>query len=77
VSYLNRPAPAVNGALVIQHIVTCDLDDGQVCPPYFEADVIWRVVKQRSGQTLWRRIFLQSSPTTPGATSAGDQSRAP
>jgi hypothetical protein len=44
--------------LVIEHTVTCDLPDGQVCPPYFEDGVIWCVVKRRSGQTLWRRIRL-------------------
>jgi hypothetical protein len=52
------PAPAVNCAFIIEHTVTCDLDDGRVCPPFFENGVIWRVVKRRSGQTLWRRIYL-------------------
>jgi hypothetical protein len=56
--YVNGAAPAVNGALIIEHTVTCDLDDGRVCPPFFENGVIWCVVKQRSGQALWRRIYL-------------------
>ena len=43
--------------LCIEHVATVDLDDGRVCPPYLEDGVIWRVVKRRSGQTLWRRIY--------------------
>ena len=55
--YLKPPVLAVNGALIIEHAVTCDLDDGQVCVPCFEDGVIWCVVRRRSGQTLWRRIY--------------------
>jgi hypothetical protein len=50
---VNRRSPN----LVIEHTVTCDLDDGRVCAPYLEDGVIWCVVKRRSGQTLWRRIY--------------------
>ena len=56
--YVKSRVPAVNGALIIEHTVTCDLDDGRVCPPFFENGIIWCVVKRRSGQTLWRRIYL-------------------
>jgi hypothetical protein len=29
--YVDGAAPAVNGAFIIEHTVTCDLPDGQVC----------------------------------------------
>jgi hypothetical protein len=72
VSYVNRPAPAVNGALVIQHIVTADDPFGEPWPP----DGFCSVVHRARGFTLWRRV-ISSSPTTPGAASAGEQTRAP
>jgi hypothetical protein len=72
VSYVNGPAPAVNGAaLVIQHIITADDPFGEPWPP----DGFCSVVRRARGFTLWRRVI--SSPITPGAASAGDQSRAP
>jgi hypothetical protein len=37
------------------YIITVDLDDGQVCPPYIEDGIPWRVVVRRNGRTLWCR----------------------
>jgi hypothetical protein len=51
--------------------------DGQPLPPLIEDDVVWRIVRRARGFTLWRRIFLQSSPVTDWRTAPGDQSRAP
>jgi hypothetical protein len=61
--YVNGAAPAVNGALVIQHIVTADDPLGEPWPP----DGLCSIVRRARGFTLWRRIFLQSSSVTPGA----------
>jgi hypothetical protein len=40
------------------------MDDGQPLPPYIDDDVIWSVVRQADGLTLWRRIFLRSKPNS-------------
>jgi len=72
VSYLNGPAPAVNGAtFIIEHIITADDSFGEPWPP----DGFCSVVRRTRGFTLWRRVI--SSPTTPGAASTGDQTHAP
>jgi hypothetical protein len=55
--YVNGMAPAVNGAFIIQHLVTSDMDDGQPLPPLIEDGLIWRVVRRNGGRTLWRRIY--------------------
>jgi hypothetical protein len=46
----NSPNPRSN-----LYVITADLDDGQVCPPYTEDGIPWRVVQRRNGRTLWRR----------------------
>jgi hypothetical protein len=63
VQYLKPPAPAVNGALVIQHIITADDPFGEPWPP----DGLCSIVRRARGFTLWRRVSLQSSSVTPGA----------
>ena len=50
--------------LVIEHIVTADMDDGQPSPPHIDNDVLWRVVRRADGHTLWRKIFLHSKPNS-------------
>jgi hypothetical protein len=67
VSYVNRPAPAVNGALIIQHIITADDSFGEPWPP----DSFCSVVRRTRGFTLWRRFFL-TSPADHWRTSLGD-----
>jgi hypothetical protein len=58
VSYVKHgPGPAVNGALIIEHLITCDMDDGQPLPPLIEDGLAWHVVRRAAGCTLWRRIF--------------------
>jgi hypothetical protein len=37
------------------YIITVDLADGQVCPPYIDDGIPWRVVVRRNGRTLWCR----------------------
>jgi hypothetical protein len=44
------------------YILTVDLDDGQVCPPYVDDGIPWRVVQRRSGRTLWCRGVQQVRP---------------
>ena len=51
-------APAVNGALIIEHLITSDMDDGQPLPPLIEDGLVWHVVRRAAGRTLWRRIYL-------------------
>ena len=46
--------------LVIEHIVTADLPDGQACPPWIEHNIVWHVVRQYGGRTTWRRIYLRA-----------------
>ena len=40
---------------------THDLPDGQVCPPYIENGIPWRVVQRFNNHTLWFRPLLKSS----------------
>jgi hypothetical protein len=56
--YLKSAAPAVNGALTIEHLITSDMDDGQPLPPLIEDGLVWHVVRRAAGSTLWRQIFL-------------------
>jgi hypothetical protein len=60
----------------IEHVTTIDLDDGQVCPPFYDG-FIWCVVSRANGRTTWRRIFLATSSVTDWRTVPEDQSRAP
>ena len=46
----NRPIQAGNQPAL--YIITADLDDGQVCPPYIDDGIPWRVVHRRNGRTL-------------------------
>jgi hypothetical protein len=55
---------AASRILIVEHVVTADMDDGQPLPPYTDDDVIWRAVRQADGHTLWRRIFLGSMPNS-------------
>jgi hypothetical protein len=57
-----RVIAAATYTLVIEHLVTVDMDDGQPLPPYIDDDVIWSIVRQADGHTLWRRIFLRLKP---------------
>jgi hypothetical protein len=62
---------ASNVMLAIEHVVTADMADGQPLPPYIDAGVVWHAVRrQPAGTTLWRRIALQTSNTSPSATAA-------
>ena len=55
-------APAVNGAFIIEHVVTADDPFGEPWPP----DGLCSIVRRARGFTLWRRIFL-TSPADAGA----------
>ena len=44
------------------YIITVDLADGQVCPPFIEDGIPWRVVQRRNGRTLWRRGVQRVRP---------------
>jgi hypothetical protein len=57
--------------LMIEHAVTCNMDDGQSLPPIIEDGVVWHAVCPLPGaRTLWRRISLQPSTTLPGTAAA-------
>jgi hypothetical protein len=46
-------------SLIIEHLVTADMNDGQPLPPFYERDAIWCVVRRLPDQmTLWRSLFL-------------------
>jgi hypothetical protein len=78
---LAAKAQPANGAieLVIEHIVTADMADGQPLPPFIEDGCAWHLVRRADGRTLWRRIFLSSSvsPVIGWRTAPGDQAEAP
>jgi hypothetical protein len=44
------------------YIITVDLADGQVCPPFIEDGIPWRVVQRRNGGTLWCRGVQRVRP---------------
>jgi hypothetical protein len=51
----------MTASIIIEHIVTADMDDGQPLPPYIEDNIVWHIVHRLpNAQTLWRRIFLQT-----------------
>jgi hypothetical protein len=64
-------------ALCIEHSVTVDMANGQPLPPYFGDGVVCHVVRRAKGRTLWRRLFLSSSPVTDWRAAPGDETRAP
>jgi hypothetical protein len=53
-----------------EYRTTCDLPDGQPCPPYFEG-VPWRIVMRVGGHTIWCRSVLRlTALITPDAAAA-------
>lgn len=62
-------------ALCIEHVVTADMDDGQQLPPLIEDGFRWHVVHRAKGSTLWRRVFLSSSPVIDWRAAPGGQTR--
>jgi hypothetical protein len=74
--YVNGTAPAVNGATV-EYCTTCDLPDGQACPPFIENNIPWRVVMRVGGHTIWCRPSFISSSVSAWRTASEAQSRAP
>ena len=63
--------------LAIEHAVTADMADGQPLPPLIEDGRVWHVVHRADGRTIWRRLFLKSSPVNNWRAVSGDQMRAP
>ena len=49
--------------LVIEHVTTADMQDGQPLPPFIDRGVIWHGVRRAGGRTLWRRILLAETHT--------------
>jgi hypothetical protein len=52
----------VDNHLIVEHVTTSDLPDGQVCPPYYDG-AVWRVVRRSGGRTLWRCLYLKTKPS--------------
>lgn len=63
-------ADSIGNPLLIEHVTTSDLPDGQVCPPYYDG-AVWCVVHRHGSRTLWRRLSLKFSPVTAGAQRRG------
>ena len=63
--------------LIIEHLITADMDDGQPLPPLIEDGIIWCVVCRASSRTLWRRIFIANSSVADWRPAPADQTRAP
>ena len=59
--------------LVIEHVITADMPDGQPLPPFYEHDAIWHLVDRFHDQkkTLWRRISIQTNTTSPSTAPLG------
>ena len=76
---LAAKAQPANGAieLVIEHIVTADMADGQPLPPLIEDGHAWHLVHRAGGRTAWRRIFITNSPVSNWRMASGDRTRAP
>ena len=54
--------------LVIEHVTTVDMDDGQPLPPFMDDGAIWCVVRPLPGRkTLWRRIQITTQPSIAAA----------
>jgi hypothetical protein len=75
--YLKRAKSRNHSSLAIKHAITADMADGQPLPPLIEDNVVWRVVRRAGGYTIWRRLFLSTSPVSDWRTAPGDQTRAP
>jgi hypothetical protein len=58
--------------LMIEHMTTADMPDGQSLPPFIDEDgALWRVVRRLAGaRTLWRRIRLSSDYAITGRSIA-------
>jgi hypothetical protein len=58
--------------LHIEHVVTSDMPDGQALPPFIEDGVVWHIVHRSPEHktTLWRRITVQTSNTSPSTAAA-------
>jgi hypothetical protein len=62
VQLANGPSPNPRGRQgQIEYRTTCDLPDGQPCPPFIEDGIAWRVVMRAGGHTIWTRPLLKSS----------------
>jgi hypothetical protein len=57
-------AESVGNPLIVEHVTTTDLLDGQVCPPYYDG-AVWCVVHRSGGRALWRRLFLKTKQIRP------------
>jgi hypothetical protein len=55
-------ADSVGNPLIVEHVTTSDLPDGQVCPPLYEG-VIWHVVRRSGDRTQWRSLYLKMKPS--------------
>jgi hypothetical protein len=60
-----------------EYRTTCDLPDGQPCPPFIEDGIAWRVVLRAGGHTIWTRPFPTSASVSGRRAAAGDHSCAP
>ncbi len=56
--------------LIVDYLVTHDMDDGQPLPPFIDDDgAVWRVVRRLPGsstnaaRTRWRRVRLSEQQT--------------
>jgi hypothetical protein len=53
----------INCTLIIEHLVTADMADGQPLPPWIVDHIVWCVVRRAAGRTLWRTRAPTSPPT--------------
>jgi hypothetical protein len=60
-----------------QYRTTCDLPDGQCCPPYFDDGVPWRAVLRAGGYTIWSRPLSGSASVEAWRAALEDCSPAP
>jgi hypothetical protein len=72
-----RPPKSSIGYLPREYRTTCDLPDGQPCPPFIEDGIPWRVVMRVGGHTIWCRPLLKPASVSAWRTASEDQSRAP
>jgi hypothetical protein len=76
IKHLAHPGQHPNRQGQIEYRTTCDLPDGQPCPPFIEGGVAWRVVMRIGGHTTWCRSLLNASVSAWRAAPE-DQQRAP
>jgi hypothetical protein len=59
-------------AVIIEHAVTVDMEDGQPLPPLIVDEAVWHMVRHLPGnRTRWRRIRL-ADQTIAHSDSAAD-----